>query len=274
MDQQQQDRLRRLVDRILDARDRVSELQEEASYKTQDVSACRQEIEEIAAEYRAILDLVPEAERGRVEIRYGRQVIDLRRHASWIPESSRGTPVKIATEDQWARFGGGGNEVVVQESASSPIPQRDLTPSRPVAPSGPKVGGEVEAWCGSCKDLRGHTVVAIVNEQPKQVICLSCGAKHGFRLTPARGKKKDTGKKRKDRLTREEMESRRKEEERTVLQKELTEAKDVREFSTKARYRAGEIIEHPEYGRGKIENVIKGSILVRFRTGLRPISMY
>jgi hypothetical protein len=273
LDQEQQDRLRRLVDRILDARDRVSELQEEATYKTQDVATCRQEIEAIAAEYGAILELVPEVERNRVEIRYGRQVIDLRRHASWIPESSRGTPVKLATDDQWSRFGGGNDELVVKESAAAPIPPQDLTPSRSAAPSGPSVGGEVEAWCGSCKDLRGHTIVAIVNEQPKQVICLSCGAKHGFRLTPARGKKKTPAKK-KGKLTREEMESLRKEEERTALQKELTEAKDVREFSKKARYRAGEIIEHPEYGRGKIENVIKGSILVRFRSGLRPISMY
>ena len=33
------------------------------------------------------------------------------------------------------------------------------------------------------------------------------------------------------------------------------------------RYKAGEIISHPEYGRGKIQNVLRSSLLVRFSVG-------
>ena len=43
----------------------------------------------------------------------------------------------------------------------------------------------------------------------------------------------------------------------------------MRVFDPKERYKAGEIIVHPEYGRGKIENVLRSSLLVRF-SGRRP----
>jgi len=46
-------------------------------------------------------------------------------------------------------------------------------------------------------------------------------------------------------------------------------------FDPKERYKTGEIIDHPEHGRGKIENVLRSSLLVRFgRVGLRPLTLY
>jgi RNase P/RNase MRP subunit POP5 len=41
----------------------------------------------------------------------------------------------------------------------------------------------------------------------------------------------------------------------------------VRSFDPKARYRAGEILSHPEFGRGKVETVLRSSLLVRFSVG-------
>ena len=58
-----------------------------------------------------------------------------------------------------------------------------------------------------------------------------------------------------------------------ALQKELPEALEPRPFDPKGRYKAGEIIAHPEHGRGKIENVLRGSLLVRFLEGLRPLNL-
>jgi hypothetical protein len=57
------------------------------------------------------------------------------------------------------------------------------------------------------------------------------------------------------------------------LRSELQAATNVRPFSPKERYKAGEIIEHPEHGRGKIETVTRGSLLVRFARGLRPLDL-
>ena len=53
----------------------------------------------------------------------------------------------------------------------------------------------------------------------------------------------------------------------------LAEAVDPRPFDPKGRYKSGEIIVHPEHGRGKIENVLRGSLLVRFLEGLRPLDL-
>ena len=52
-----------------------------------------------------------------------------------------------------------------------------------------------------------------------------------------------------------------------ALGEEVAAAANVRVFDPKERYKAGEIIVHAEYGRGKIENVLRSSLLVRFPVG-------
>ena len=49
---------------------------------------------------------------------------------------------------------------------------------------------------------------------------------------------------------------------------------NVRPFTKHGRFRTGEIIEHEKHGRGKIEHVIRGSLLVRFRGGLKPLDQF
>jgi len=71
----------------------------------------------------------------------------------------------------------------------------------------------------------------------------------------------------------EDRELQRRQEAKRQLQKELADAPEPRTFDPKARYKAGEIIVHPEHGRGKIENVLRGSLLVRFLEGLRPLDL-
>ena len=227
---------------------------------------CHEALDGVVAEYHALLETAPQEERDTIERRYGRQVIDLRRDAAWLPQRSRGDAVPLATGSQW------------RTAWDTPLPPtKDLTELPPppprVTPTGPRVGGEIEAWCGACKTVRMHTVVAMVGDEPKQVICHSCDAKHGFRLTPARGKKTTPTKRMKGKLTSDEKKRLAEEAQRAAFQKELTEAQDVRPFTRRTRYKAGQIIEHPEHGRGKIESVVKGSLLVRFRTGLRPITL-
>jgi hypothetical protein len=143
---------------------------------------------------------------------------------------------------------------------------------------GPRIGGEIEAWCGPCGGLTTHHIVAMVGNEPKQVICQACQRRHGFRLTPARGAAKmqaaassEPAQKRKK--SREEMEHERRQAERKALREELLAAAEVRPFDPKARYKPGEIIEHPEHGRGKVENVLRKSLLVRFEEGLRPLDL-
>jgi hypothetical protein len=71
----------------------------------------------------------------------------------------------------------------------------------------------------------------------------------------------------------DEREQQKRQELKRALQKELAEFPNPRPFDPKGRYKAGEIIVHAEHGRGKIENVLKSSLLVRFLEGLRPLDL-
>lgn len=274
LESQLEERLQALMNRILDVKEQVSAVGEEQNWSTHDAAAARQAVRDVASEYRAILDAAPKGEREAIDRRFGRQVIDLRRFASWLPVKTHGDAVPLAQEDQWTRAM---NEPAQPQTPQPEPPQHGqvrTVAARTATPSGPRVGGEVEAWCGACKELRMHTIVAMVNNEPKQVICQTCDAKHGYRLTPARGKTAGTiPRKKKGKLTPDETRKLKEEEERTTFQKELADAKDVRPFEKRARYKAGQYIEHPEHGRGKIESVVKGSLVVRFRAGRRPVSL-
>jgi hypothetical protein len=71
----------------------------------------------------------------------------------------------------------------------------------------------------------------------------------------------------------EDREAQKRADAKRALQKELAEAADPRPFDPKGRYKAGEIILHAEHGRGKIENVLRSSLLVRFLDGLKPLDL-
>jgi hypothetical protein len=136
-----------------------------------------------------------------------------------------------------------------------------------------KVGGEVEAWCGPCKGIHDHVVVAIVDGKPRDVECRSCGSRHKYRLDAARASgdaPKPSGGAR-SKPSPQEMERRKRQEQQVAFDRELSEATDVKPFERFGRYKSGQIIDHPELGRGKVESTLRGAILVRFRTGLKSV---
>lgn len=46
-------------------------------------------------------------------------------------------------------------------------------------------GGEIDAYCTSCKADRRHRIIALVGSTPKKVECLSCKGHHLYRPTEA-----------------------------------------------------------------------------------------
>jgi hypothetical protein len=262
-------RFHELSEKIADATHRAGTLLEAELPETEEVITCNRLVAEVAAEYSRLLGEIPEADRAYAERSWGRRVTDLRRLASKLPQKSSGQAARRASD-------GGFPFLLSREPPKSIEPPRDLVTFKRGEKVTFRVGGEVEAWCGTCSGLTDHHIVAIVDGQPKQVICQACNARHGYRTTPARSKgKAGTEAARPSapvKQTREEAEAKRKEAERFALYKELAEATDVREFATRQQYRPGQIIQHAEHGRGKVENVLKGSILVRFRDGLKSIS--
>ena len=47
-----------------------------------------------------------------------------------------------------------------------------------------KVGGEVDAYCTSCRLMKWHVIVAVVGDKPAKVECHGCHKQHGFRAAP------------------------------------------------------------------------------------------
>jgi hypothetical protein len=158
----------------------------------------------------------------------------------------------------------------------SRAPGKSIESERAVPTGQLHVGSEVESWCGKCKEMREHRVVAMVGGEPKQVICQTCQSRHAFKGEPperARSAAAPRTVAERRALKVEDLEKQKRQEQKRALQKELMDAVDPRPFDPRGRYKAGEIIVHPEHGRGKIENVLKGSLLVRFYEGLRPLDL-
>src|SRR5262249_33311872 len=130
-----------------------------------------------------------------------------------------------------------------------------------------RVTDEIDAWCGRCNMVRTQVVAAVVGDQPAQVVCQVCGTRSKYREGPARKKEGEAKPERRTAPSAAERAKDAKQGEKNALVQELQAAENVRKFSPKERYKAGEIIEHPEHGRGKIENTLPRSLLVRFAGG-------
>jgi hypothetical protein len=268
------DKLTALAKKVADASFQVSTVVEsETEPELHEVDACHNAVAEVIALWNEVVNATPENQRLGLERTHGRRVTDLRRLAAKLPQKSMGRTARPA-----APSAAGFPDYHLRMDPVSGIKPGGGAPMN-AAEEGRKiktehsVGGLVEAWCGPCGGLREHTIVAMVSGTPKQVICESCGGRHGYRTTPARSKEKSaSGPATKERMTRGQVEQTRREVARTALQKELASATEVRSFQARQRYKVGEIIEHQQFGRGKIENVLKGSLLVRFRDGLKSVN--
>jgi hypothetical protein len=107
----------------------------------------------------------------------------------------------------------------------------------------------------------------MVDSVPKQVVCQACGGRHGFRTTPARKSAVESAKPTTPKESEAVRKAERKAEELRSLGREVAETSQVRVFDARDRYKVGDIISHAEYGRGKVETVLRSSMLVRFPNG-------
>jgi hypothetical protein len=234
-------------------------LAEERKEERDLVAAAHAGVERLSQRYRALLASLSPGEQMAAERAVGRRVVDLKRLTSLLPKvpavSSESTPDR--------RAGGGAPE-------GRRITGVSWTHER-AAPKKVGVGADIESWCGHCGELTTHSIVAMVGAEPKQVLCQVCGSRHAHRTTPARrtatGGTAAGGGENEDRGRPVDPEAKRRAAELRALGEEVAAAATVRVFDPKERYKAGEIISHPEFGRGKIENVLRSSLLVRFPIG-------
>lgn len=260
-------------------RERIEELRNEIIIAAAEVSAAlEQDVEEkvqletgrhvetVVQKYQALIAEAG-ANKDKVEIQLGRRVTDLRRSAAGLVQRASGSKAEMAHDRGHVPF------ILSRKPGRSITPERD----NPLLRGGKiSVGSEVDSWCGKCKEMRTHNVVALSGGEPKQVVCATCHSRHNFRSEPPqKSAERPPGAlagatQRRSQLS---VEDRRREEQRQKLQRELADAVEPRPFDPKARYKAGEIIVHPDHGRGKIENVLRTSLLVRFLEGLKPLDL-
>ena len=255
--------VKKLKDDILHVNDVVASAIE--SGERQQQYAAGPLIPPLVERYNQLLAQTAESEHHQLERTVGRMLTDLRRHASSLAKQVSGQRAEKAAD-------AGQPFLLSRPQAVSGYREGPRAPR-----SKPKyaVGGEVEAWCGKCKELRTHDIVAVIDEQPKQVLCTFCKSRHGYRTEPARGAAGDESAAKNVPImtsSRAGGKNDKATKERLQLERELLDAVTAPQFDPLDNFKPGQIIAHPKWGRGKIESVLRGSLLVRFLDGLRQVS--
>jgi len=229
--------------------------------------ATRRKVDALTARFRESYAKLDEKDRFTVDRGPGRRISDLQKLAQRLPAAPQGKPAEKPADNSF--FG------TRAPKSSRPPVVYGLAPGEALRDrSKIRVTDEIEAWCGRCNMVRTQVVAAVVGDQPAQVVCQVCGTRSRYREGPARKKPGDEAPARRTSAPTAATQAKdAKQTERNALVQELQAAENVRKFSSKERYRAGEIIEHPEHGRGKIENTLPRSLLVRFPGGLKPLKL-
>src|SRR5262245_52593154 len=132
----------------------------------------------------------------------------------------------------------------------------------------PRVGQELNAYCGKCKDERTHIVAAMDGEIVRRVTCSMCGGTHNYKLKPAASsadgpaaaaaapKRKATG-------------SRRGKEANAFS---IDPKRPVKSYDMNNLFSTGDVINHPKFGLGAVEtSVPPNKIEVRFQEGKKML---
>ena len=116
-------------------------------------------------------------------------------------------------------------------------------------------GDDTDTYCGRCKAERTHQVVALnADGAPATVICRTCGGQHRFREKKEPSNSTAAGGAgRRARVGAEPA--------RDVP------AGPVRRYYPQEVYTAGEWVEHPKFGQGKVLHTRGSKIEVRFDSG-------
>ncbi len=124
-----------------------------------------------------------------------------------------------------------------------------------------RVGGEVDGFCGKCKMVLAHTVLAMVGATIARVRCNTCGSDHAFRRTSgtsasARGRTAA-------RPTREVL--------GFEAQLQARGVDTARAYSPRATFQVDELISHPTFGLGIVRAVRRDKVDVAFKAAERTL---
>lgn len=127
-----------------------------------------------------------------------------------------------------------------------------------------KVGGDIDSWCTRCKMNLGHTVLAMVGDRPVRVRCNTCQGEHNFRGPPDAPRKGSW----EPRETRERARPAVTSWEALLAGKDLSRA---RRYSAKDKFAPEEVLEHPTFGIGLVQEVRGDKIHVAFKADVKTL---
>jgi hypothetical protein len=144
-------------------------------------------------------------------------------------------------------------------------------------------GSEIDSWCTKCRLDLGHRIVAMVGGAPKRVICLTCGSEHNYRAVRSNVPSGLTIRARTETAPRSAgspgvraATKARAEQERYDgwATRTLGKAADAfAKYSMERTFRLGELILHPKFGEGYVEQVLEGGkVNVMFRDGSKILA--
>lgn len=228
----------------------------------------RVRVEAMVLRFRELYLPLNDMDQVTVDRTVGRKVRDLQKVAAKLPTPPQGKPAEKKSENQfWETREGKSSRKPIQPGENGVLRAPD---------SGVRVADEVEAWCGGCIGLKTHVVSAVVGGVPAQVVCTVCRKSHKFRADVPEKRRAELGltPKTAGTVTALKMPGQDKaSKEKQALIAAIQAAADVRDYSPRERYKAGEIVSHPEWGRGRIENILPRSMMVRFTAGLRSLKL-
>lgn len=124
----------------------------------------------------------------------------------------------------------------------------------------PRVGGEIESYCGSCKEERTHIIAAMDGDIVRRVTCSMCGGTHNFKRKAA-----TTSSSGDSATTKRATGSRRTKEAQAFT---IDPSRPQKAYDMNHNYSTGDVINHPKFGLGLIENSLPpNKIEVRFQEG-------
>lgn len=127
----------------------------------------------------------------------------------------------------------------------------------------PRVGGEIAAYCGKCKDERTHIVAAMDGDIVRRVTCSMCGGTHNYKLksSASAAASSDGEGAPKKRAT-----SSRRGKEAAAFS--IDSNRPVKSYDMNNNFAAGDVINHPKFGLGAVETSLPpNKIEVRFQEG-------
>ena len=130
-----------------------------------------------------------------------------------------------------------------------------------------KVGGELDAWCTSCRQMKWHVIVALVAGKPAKVECNGCGKQHQYRAAPPGSSTGTTGGsgtgEKKPRASKSSTPA-----VPAVDFDALVAGREARAYSPNERYGVGDVMRHPNFEVGVVTAAPAAQkIEVTFRAG-------